>query len=53
MGTIQSSLVVRRAVGASTPSAKRSVKIWRPHRDGVTAEAANSHDELDDTSRER
>jgi hypothetical protein len=29
---MESSLAVRRADGASTPSAKRSVKIWRPHR---------------------
>lgn len=27
-----SSLAVRRADGASMPSGKRSVKIWRPHR---------------------
>src|SRR3954452_18278915 len=29
---MESSLAVRRADGANTPSAKRSVKIWRPHR---------------------
>ena len=29
---MNSTLAVRRADGASTPSAKRSVKIWRPHR---------------------
>jgi hypothetical protein len=29
---MESSLAVRRADGASISSAKRSVKIWRPHR---------------------
>ncbi|APG09740.1 hypothetical protein BKD09_15480 [Bradyrhizobium japonicum] len=29
---LASSLAVRRADGANIPSAKRSVKIWRPHR---------------------
>lgn len=31
---MESSLAVRRGDGASTRSAKRSVKIWRPARDG-------------------
>jgi hypothetical protein len=36
-----------------SPSAKRSVKIWRPHRTGVAAEAAGDHQELHNPSRER
>ncbi|MCA1471144.1 hypothetical protein I6F09_25070 [Bradyrhizobium sp. IC3195] len=42
---MESSRAVRRADDANIPSAKRSVKIWRPH-DGVAAEAFDDHHEL-------
>ena len=50
---MQSTLVVRRADGANTSSAKRFSEDLAPAQDCVAAKAAGNHHELNDTSRQR
>lgn len=44
--TVESSRAVRRADDANIPSAKRSVKVWRPHRTASRRKAVDDHQEL-------